>query len=143
MEEQGVSWKDRVPVGKIGFQLERKGVSWKKSVTTLRLSMLGLFGPTGYVFGYGYCLPPYGTTYRSALRTTRSRTTTRTLRLSMLGLFGAIFCAPSSACFKVCGSGLRVQGSGFRVQSSWLRVKGVGFRFQGVGLSGKCLVVNV
>jgi hypothetical protein len=24
--------------------------------------------------GYGYCLPPYGTAYRSALRTTRTRT---------------------------------------------------------------------
>ena len=28
----------------------------------------------GYLFGYGYCLPPYGTPYRSALRTTRTRT---------------------------------------------------------------------
>jgi len=31
----------------------------------------------GYESGYGYCLPPYDTAYRSALRTTRTRTTTR------------------------------------------------------------------
>jgi hypothetical protein len=30
---------------------------------------------TGYETGYGYCLPPYGTAYRSALRTTRTRNT--------------------------------------------------------------------
>ena len=29
-------------------------------------------GSTGYLFGYGYCLPPYGTAYRSALHTTRA-----------------------------------------------------------------------
>jgi hypothetical protein len=32
---------------------------------------------TGYEGGSGYRLPPYGTTYRSALRTTRNRRTTR------------------------------------------------------------------
>ena len=32
---------------------------------------------TGYEGGSGYRLPPYGTTYRSALRTTRTRRTTR------------------------------------------------------------------
>ena len=31
----------------------------------------------GYLFGYGYCLPAYGTAHRSALRTTRTRTRTR------------------------------------------------------------------
>ena len=49
----------------------------------------------GYFPGYGYCLPPYGTAYRSALRTTRTRTTTRTLRLSFPGFLGAIFCTAS------------------------------------------------
>jgi len=33
--------------------------------------------PAGFVFGYGYCLPSYGPSYRSALRTTRTRTSTR------------------------------------------------------------------
>jgi hypothetical protein len=32
---------------------------------------------TGYVLGYGFYLPPYGTAYRSALHTTRTRTRTR------------------------------------------------------------------
>jgi len=27
----------------------------------------------GYLFGYGYCPPPYGPAYRRALRTTRTR----------------------------------------------------------------------
>ena len=31
----------------------------------------------GYESGYGYCLPPYGTAYRRALRTTRTRSRTR------------------------------------------------------------------
>ena len=70
---------------------------WKDSATTLRLSALGFFGSAGYLLGYGYCLPPYGTAYRSALRTTRTRTTTRTLRLSVAGFLGTIFCTASSA----------------------------------------------
>ena len=32
---------------------------------------------TGYLFGYGYCLPPYGAAYRSTLRTTRTQPRTR------------------------------------------------------------------
>ena len=32
---------------------------------------------SGYVFGYGYCLPPYATAYREALRITRTRRRTR------------------------------------------------------------------
>ena len=32
---------------------------------------------TGYESGYGYCLSPYGTAYRRALRTTRTRVRTR------------------------------------------------------------------
>ena len=35
---------------------------------------------TGYESGYGYCLPSYGTGYRRALRTTRTRLLTRTRR---------------------------------------------------------------
>ena len=34
-------------------------------------------GGTGYESGYGYCLAPYGTAYRRALRTTRTRIRTR------------------------------------------------------------------
>ena len=33
--------------------------------------------PLWYESGYGYCLPPYGTAYRRALRTTRTQIRTR------------------------------------------------------------------
>ena len=55
----------------------------------LRLSVLNFFGSAGYLFGYKCWLPPDGTAYRSTLRTTRTRTTTRALRLSVLSFFGS------------------------------------------------------
>ena len=38
---------------------------------------LWMFSRTGYDGGYGYSVPPYGTSYRRVLRTTRIRRTTR------------------------------------------------------------------
>jgi len=38
-----------------------------------------------------------------------------TLRLSRLGVIGTIFCAASSACIVVSGSGFRVEDVGLRV----------------------------
>jgi len=35
--------------------------------------------------GYGYCLPPYGTAYLRALRTTRTRIRTRSCRVDVAG----------------------------------------------------------
>jgi hypothetical protein len=69
---------------------------WRKHRTVV-------IGSAGFLFGYGYCLPPYGTAYCSALRTTRTRTTIRTLQLSVLGLLGSIFCTASSAWLRIEG----------------------------------------
>jgi len=43
----------------------------------LRRSYRQVLCSSGYESGYRYCLPPYGTAYRRALRTTRTRVRTR------------------------------------------------------------------
>jgi len=110
--------------------------------------------------GYGYSVAHYGTAYRSALRTTRIRRTTRICHLT------CILPQPSGSrrhCswmrparetrgtpengsrtlnawslvsgfgFRVSGFGFQVSGFGFRVSDFGFRVSGFGFRVSGFG----------
>ena len=62
-----------------------QSASWVR-VAIDTLGAIGISRETGYDSGYGYYIPPYGTAYRRALRTTRTRVSGDLLLQGAVGL---------------------------------------------------------
>ena len=81
----------------------------------------------GYLFGYGYCLPPYGTSYRSAIRSTR--TPTNYPYPNYRCQIGRVANGERRAQHLAYRFGFGVWVLGFQVSGLGFRVSGFGFGF--------------